>query len=271
MLTWAQNRDGVATFGLDAIGPDEVTGLFAVQVGRAFASSIADAGPYRGPCADAVSARDGAIAAIYLGLGVFIAHAAASPRVAAHPSRRLDANLALAAADVAYLLAVQAVVRARPIAAHASLPRDLAREVHAWIAALTPRRAALCARLGIDLAAPRARLRRPRTVPVAHAAAKATYRMPPMASLDQTMRWCFAGGTIGTVAGIVLHFSGGVMPLALALAAGGGAIRKLVRRFETLRCMRCGVRLRRAETTCPGCGATIVGTGERDEAAPAAR
>ncbi|MCE9571987.1 MAG: hypothetical protein K8W52_02405 [Deltaproteobacteria bacterium] len=278
VLVWLRNAGAVATFSLRSLGPDDVAGVVATQIGRAFAASIASDGPYRNDADTDISPREGEVAAIYLGLGVLVAHAIAAPPIAAAPEFSLDIQRGVAPGlsldDACYLLAVQAVVRGAPIAAHASLPRAPRELVRARIAELAPHRAALVTRLGLDLEAPRPALARaaaPRVIaetarhdrwsPLRHQG-EVTYRIGRRDVTEGGPAPFFAGGAAGVVGGIVFHLAP-VFPLTLGLAVGALSISALRDRFRRRRvvdgCVLCGAVLSADAEACPGCGATIAG------------
>jgi hypothetical protein len=275
VVVWTGNIAGRARFQVRSLGADAPDGLLAVQIGRAFAAWTARAAPYReGPELE-VTARDGAIAAIYLGLGVLVAIGAAVEPVpmapALPPTLQRGVCRGLSRADACFLLAVQAVVRAAPGASGAGVPAELATELRALITGLAPHRPALVARLGLDLDAPRAALLRdaaPTIIPedarpercseLRHQG-QSTFRIAEVSATDQTATGFFAGGGLGAAIGIVLHLAP-VVPLTLAVAVAGTAIGALRSRRPVVdRCVRCAAVLAARAIRCPGCGATITG------------
>ncbi len=145
-VQWTELVDGVARFELLAYGDRGAAGALAVEVGLAFLAWTA--------AADEPAEYDphaGAVAAIYLGLGVLVASA-----IAADPGD--DAAMELE--EATFLLAAQVVTRGADRAALATLPADVRTRLAAELAALTPRRAELRRLLAIDPDAPRPALER---------------------------------------------------------------------------------------------------------------
>ncbi len=271
-LAWVANADHVATFELRALGRDDLTAIVAIEVGRAFSAWIANAGPYREGGGLEVTARDGAIAAAYLGLGVLVTQAAARDGGAdGAPARSRQARAGLSWDDACYLLAVQAVARGVGSAAHASLPVHVQGRLCDLIAGLEPHRAALLARLGIDPDAPREALVRawaPAVItederpdpwsPFRHRG-RSTFRVRRPAPIDREVGAFFGAGTAGAIGGIVFHLAP-VLPLTVGLAAAASVVAALTRRRPTTDgCARCDEDLPPHATTCPGCGATVAG------------
>lgn len=173
-IEWLETSDGVAHFHLERIGNDNVAGLLAHEVGKAFLAWLDGASPYRGEAAEPPTAREGTIAAVYLGLGVVAANAAQYARTAGVLRGQMSVSESevvvtggLTPSELIYLLAVQAVLRGPGsgqkrlgIPAHATLTNHLRERLEGEIAALAPHRDELAARLGLDLAAPRPALER---------------------------------------------------------------------------------------------------------------
>lgn len=158
-------REAAIEIVLSFVGEDDVAGTLAHEIGVAYAirHRAAPEGAYRAP-AHAVERVDpdrdlerGSVAAVYLGLGTLAANAALQQYTrgrfnGAYSEHEYDVLRAgyLALPELAFLLAVQAVVREMP-----APPRGLngpqRDETSAWIVALRGERAALCARLGVPV------------------------------------------------------------------------------------------------------------------------
>lgn len=279
-IEWMQTKDGVAEFQLEAIGNDNVAGALSHEIGRAYLAWIAAATPYR-EARSAPTDRDGSIAAVYLGLGVLAANAAEYHRSAGELRGRTAVTEwdvvmtgGLSNDEVLYLLAVQAVLRDAPIDAHGTLRRELRDRLRDAIAGLTPHRAELAARLGVDLAAPRTPLERD----PAPARVSDAERPEP----DRRTRWAGAetyrvserrtawGGLLGFLVSIVLVImlaaatnrgelspylliAAFVVPIVVGLILGRRA------RYDRCYWNQCMRIQPPAATACPGCGARIAG------------
>lgn len=276
-VEWIENVDGVAHFQIDEIGNDNVAGLLSHEVGRAFTAWIAQASPYRDVESAAPSLRDGTIAAIYLGLGVVVTNASLYNRVASKTVGRLAVSETeivqtggLAPAASVYLLAVQAVLRTGPIAAHAGLRSDFRDLLQEMIAALEPHRAALAEHLGLDLAAARPALERDPAPPTVRegsrpepdlrqrAAGMRTYRVRQSRSLGHAATG-FGVSMLVMIVGISVLGQGLAQALLVMVGAttiAGGVIGG--RRGDD-RCARCRAVIADDAATCPGCGATVAG------------
>ena len=264
-----------AVFALGFIGDDDIVGTLAHEIGTVHAvlhRPDAD-DPYRTaepPVLVADHDHDperGSIATVYLGLGVLAANAAYQQYSSSGKFNGgyvpleydvLNAG-ALTMSDLAFLLAVQAVVRDEdtPPEGLGGPQRD---EVAGWIRALAAAggQAALCERLGITIAEADAAVSRPEVV-----------RFPDV-ELEQdapiaknAFRWQTHRGGVGLVAGTVLGIgfafglSRGLMPFT---ALGGATTGHLIgRRVRTPRCSACATIVRSDATTCWRCGAVLRG------------
>jgi hypothetical protein len=285
VIEWMETTDGVAHFQREQIGNDNIAGLLSHEVGRAFVAWLSAAAPYREETPEPPSAQEGSIAAIYLGLGVIAANASLYQRRASElvgrsvvSENEVVVTGGLSPRALLYLLAVQAVLRGAPIEAHATLRRDLADLLRELIAQLTPRRAELAERLGLDLAAPRAALERdpaPATVTDAERPDPDLRRRWSGYSVTRVQRSQWAHGlAVGTVLG------GGVAVSALlldsligssaivsstALILGGGLFVASVvsgGRSKVDHCSGCSAPTPAGAELCPGCGATVVSLAE---------
>jgi hypothetical protein len=286
--TEVRPREAVFTLGL--LGNDDIPGVFAHEVGVAYAAlhRPAKAEPYREPAevGDVVIDPDrdlerGSIAAVYLGLGVLATNSAFQQYTTAgrfnggYDPLEYDVLRAgyLPMSALAYLLAVQAVVRGE-----SALPPGLSApqrdEVGDWIAALTGERADLRARLGLDGPA----LAETRAPGVAWRAAAPRAPLEPFAydidpavdvALDPTprslaFRWRSNRGGVGFLAGAVLGFGVATLvasraagPAIVLVSAGVGVV--LGRRVYVPRCTACASVVPVGAPICPSCGASLRG------------
>ena len=271
-----------AKLTLGLVGEDDVVGTLAHEVGTLCAALHRpdNADPYRTaePPVIAVDPdRDlerGSIATVYLGLGVLAANAAYQQY---SRNGRFNGGYVPLEYDVlragavpmsalAYLLAVQAVVRGCEAPPKGLLPpqRD---EVAGWVKVLASRRAELCERLGV----------RPADVTDARPHAIAFEDRPledEPAAKPVAFRWITNRGGVGLFAGTMLGMgiafvlSRGLMPITMVGGATAGHV--IGRRVRAPRCSACATVLRDEATTCPSCGAVMRGDiahlGERLEA-----
>jgi len=261
---------------LSFIGEDDVAGTFAHEIGvaRAVLARTETTDPYRAVQAPVVAVdpdRDlerGSIATVYLGLGVIAANAAyqqysrPGKALAAYIPHEYDVLRAgyVAMSDLAYLLAVQAVVRGEASPPPGLLPpqRD---EVLAWLAALRDRKAWLRERLGI---APDAEgiAARPRAEPFDDVDVRED------APVRRAFRWQmhrgFLGGAIGTTcalgAAIMISTVTPMLGPTFVCLLGGAVAGHLVgRRIRIARCSACVTVVAERAAACPRCGATFHG------------
>ena len=265
-----------ARFALGFLGTDDVVGTIAHEIGVAFAVQHRHDkdGPYRSQEPevlepDGQDAERGSIATVYLGLGVVAANAAyqyyswAGRFNGAYEPLEFQIVRAthVPVSSLAYLLAVQAVVRAPDgrAVAPAGLEPPQRDEVAAWIKALRGRRDELRTRLGIagDIAATS------RPAPVAFT------DLEPDEERDQVerkhgFRWLTHRGGVGLIAGTVFGVSvamfvasRGMLPWAVVGGATGGHV--LGRRVRVPRCSACASVVPHDATQCPHCGALLRG------------
>lgn len=258
-----------AVFTLGFVGTDDVVGTLAHEVGLVHAAMHrpGDPDPYRTaepPVIQVDHDRDaerGAVATVYLGLGVLAANAAFQQYSrggrfnGGYEPLEYDVLRAGYApmSDLAYLLAVQAMVRreSSPPAGLSAPQRD---EVLQWMKALD--RTQLCDALGIT---PNAELpQRPAVVRFADATLEAEE-----APARNAFRWQTHRGGVGFVAGAVLGVSlalaittRGIMPFTFA---GGATGHILGRRLRVPRCSACASVVRADATLCEHCGARLRG------------
>lgn len=263
-----------AVVTLQLVGEDDVVGTLAHEIGAIYAAltRVETADPYRTATPDAIEIdpeRDlerGSIATVYLGLGVLAANAAyqqysASGRFnGAYVPLEYDVVRAGAVpmSELAFLLAVQAVVRGQsaPPAGLGAPQRD---ETAAWMAVLKPQRDELCARFGTNGLGTN---ERPNAEPFADAPEVEASSTPPG---RVAFRWRSNRGGVGFLAGLAL---GGATVVALAVpgmaaplvvVAGAGIGHVAGRRIPVARCSACVTTLPMAASTCAHCGAAMRG------------
>jgi catechol 2,3-dioxygenase-like lactoylglutathione lyase family enzyme len=213
---------------LSFLGEDDVAGTLAHEIGVAHAviALSAPREPYRAPDQPVLAVdpdRDlerGSIATVYLGLGVLAANAAYQQYsrpgkfVGGHISLEYDVLRAgyVAMSDLAYLIAVQMVVRGAT-----TLPRGLSPpprdEATAWLAVLRDHRAELCVRLGIALDAA-AIAERPAVQPFDDLDGDAADSPEPETAGRRAFRWQMHRGFFGFGVGFA-----GAVGAAIAIAA----------------------------------------------------
>ncbi len=263
-----------ARFELGFLGDDDIPGVFAHEVGVAYAALVRSQGdePYRSaePPAIAIDPevdhQRGSIATVYLGLGVLAANAARQQhnilqRQSYHPL--LVASVAtfveaghLPLSQLGYLLAVQAVLRGETVPPPGLQPaqRDA---VEAWLSALRGQGAELRARLGIASAL-RGR-ERPEVVPFGEVSLAEAPAAPRTA-----FRWRTHRGGVGLIAGAVLGLGVaaaiGSHGAAIGVLFGGAAAGHVVgRRVLVPRCSACASIVATNAQTCSKCGAALRG------------
>lgn len=258
------------------IGKDDVAGTCAHEIGVAHAAltRFSGEGPYRAAERREIEVdgeRDlerGSIAAVYLGLGVLAANGAYQQysRQAPGPYAPVEYDVLragyVALSDLAYLLAVQAVVRGETAPPHGLQPvqRD---EVTAWLDALRDRGAELRGALAIPADA-RPIAARPAVGPLSPARVAAVAEPAPA---RRAFRWQghrgFLGFAVGGVALILLGsllFGARTGSALLGCFAVGAIVGHLVGRgVKIARCSACatvvGVRAER----CRKCDAVFRG------------
>lgn len=261
-----------ARFTLYFVGGDDIVGTLAHEIGTLYAalhrSERAD--PYRTAEPPSITIdpdRDlerGSIATVYLGLGVVAANAAFQQYSS---SGRFNGGYvpleydvlragALPMSALAYLLAVQAIVRgdAEPPKGLAPPQRD---EVAGWMRALDGQRTTLRERLGI--AATERASARPAVAPLDD-------ELPPFeepAPKPTAFRWHTHRGGVGFVAGTVMGMgfafvvSRGLMPITMLGGATAGHV--IGRRVRAPRCSACATVLADDAASCAKCGAVLRG------------
>lgn len=264
-------RGKQACFALGFIGDDDVVGTLAHEIGtlHAVLNRPDDPAPYRSaepPVVTVDPDRDperGAVASVYLGLGVLAANAAYQQYVSdgrfngAYVPHQYDVIRAgaLPVSSIAYLVAVQAVVRGE-VTAPAGLGVSQRDEVAGFLKVLAGKRTELCERLGIDPSVSAGR----REPPVRFVDHDVVHEEAPR---KNAFRWQTNRGGLGFVAGTMLGIgvafvvSRGLMPIT---AFGGATAGHLVgRRVRTPRCSACATVVRTGATTCPSCRAALRG------------
>jgi len=269
-----------AELALSAVGNDDVAGILATEVGRAFVGQLAHRGhPLRGGASaegvpDLASATLGAV---YLGLGVVATNASRYARAVgeivgrtAIHEHEIDQIGGLDPDDLAFLLAVQATVRDDVVTALDTLARAHAEAVTQWRNVLDDHESELLELLDledVDLDAtttpPRPETPRPVQIKAAWAEADLdkhnhglrVYRYP------ETQAWTTTplASLAGVVVGIPFVMAGAIMPIIIAPSVGfvGGLVYGL--RRKQLRCTACGCFLTATDTACRLCGGTIAG------------
>lgn len=262
-------RPTKALFELGFVGDDDVVGTLAHEVGTLYAATHRpeEPDPYRTaepPVIDIDHDRDperGSVATVYVGLGVLAANGAFQQYSRGgrfnggyEPLEYDVLNAgALPMSALAYLLAVQAVVR-RDSSPPPGLEGPQRDEVSQWMKRLD--RAELCVTLGID---PNVELGER---PVVERFADATLEVDN-GPAKTAFRWQTHRGGVGFVAGAVfgvgLAFAvttRGLLPLVLGGSATGHV---LGRRVRVPRCSACATIVRADDTVCPHCGARLRG------------
>ncbi len=264
-------------FRIEFLGTDDVAGTLAHELGVAHAmlNRPGEADPYRAaePVELEVDAeRDferGSVATVYLGLGVLATNAAYQQY--SRPGRFnggyspleydvLSAGF-LPMSELAYLLAVQAVVRGAGVPQGLSPPqRD---EVAAWHAALTPRQSELGRALGLSRDSSNS-VGRPSAVMFEDI----DLEDDPAPPRKNAFRWRTHRGGVGFLAGAVVGMgvsfviaSQGAIPWIVLGAATSGHV--VGRRVRVPRCSGCASVVPETAMQCAKCGATLRGDIER--------
>jgi hypothetical protein len=252
------------------VGEDDVAGTLAHELGVAHAviARSSDHDPYRAPEPPVLEVdpeRDlerGSIATVYLGLGVLAANAAyqqyssAGRFNGAYAPLEYDVLRAgyVPMSELAYLLAVQVVVRGQPAPPPGLSPpqRD---EVTAWIDALRGRTGELRARLGI--AADARGEARPTATPFQDAEREHARRK------RIAFRWQTHRAGEGVIAGVLVAAAAALiaMPHGLIAFVAGGAVLGLSvgRAVRIARCSTCASAVAIDAAACRRCGATMYG------------
>jgi hypothetical protein len=300
LLQLARIDDRGVRFALQHIGNDDVAGIAAHEVGRAFVGWLArDGHPFRAIPDDGLPAPAiGSLATVYLGLGVVAINAAFHSRAGGE----LDGNMAYYSAtidraggvdvdDLAFLLAVQAKVRDDVLPALDSLRPTQAAAVAMWRGVLEGHEDELRQRLGLDVAPdPSALDRPPAPRPVAIAAEFDEAVLAKRNHGQRVFRFAKARVRWHALLGMLLGLLGGLLGLARGLAAAGGPVfgtgvamaivfvaivfgagaggwaigRAFGGTRQVYRCAACESFLAATASVCPVCGGTVVG----DIAAP---
>jgi hypothetical protein len=266
-------RQKELAFTLGYIGEDDIVGTLAHEIGVAFAAlhRPGEADPYRTqeqPVIAIEADRDlerGSIATVYLGLGVLAANAAFqqySSRVAvdAYQPHVYEVHRAgyVEMSDLAFLLAVQAIVRGERTAP-AGLGPPQRDEVVGWIEALAGREAELRDRLGVTGA--ERGTERPKPVPFVDVDLS-----EDVAPAKRTgFRWETHRGGVGMIAGLALGVG-----IAIATAttqfvfwsvsvAGVGVGSIVGRKIRVVRCSNCATVIGVGAQSCRKCGSIMRG------------
>jgi hypothetical protein len=263
-----------AVFALGFVGNDDVVGTLAHEIGMIYAVTHRpdEPDPYRTAEPPVISVDHdhdpelGSIAAVYVGLGVLAANAAyqqysrAGVFNGAYEPLEYDVLKAgaLPMSSLAYLLAVQAVVRGTDEAPKALKPpqRD---EVEQWIDVLEDERDELRVRLGIS-SADRASDEQRRVERFADA--EAVVEEEPR-SAKNAFRWHTHRGGVGMLLGLACGVGAAVTfgsAQGLGLMLLGGGVGHVVGRFVSVpRCSACATIVAKTSTGCRKCGARLRG------------
>ncbi len=267
--------DGAARFEVAEIGNDDLAGHASNLVGDAFLRWTARSAPYR-EAAIVPTPAEATLAAIYLGLGVLVANASSYARRATELQAQWviseDQHVAvggLGPTEACFLVAVQAVVRPAPVDALATLRPNQRARVSAFVDELTPHRAPLAARLGLDLDAPRPALARDPAPPTVDDAARPEPDLERFNRGHVTFRVGHHHGGLGLAAGAAVGLVAGlglagtlVAPVVTAIAIApmfAGLAWGRQRRYWLCADPACGRRVPRDAATCPGCGGAVAG------------
>lgn len=240
--------DGRATFRIDAVGNDDVAGLLALQVGRAYVALVGR-DPFRGDT-ELPDLRTGAIAAVAIGLGVLVANAWRHDRTALAHRRPIRS---LAHDEIALLLGLQALLCGATPAAFDTLHADAVADAARWRDELAPHRDELAAMLELS-PSPLTRGERPALEvdtpdpPVKFNAGRKEFRAVRREGHPVL-------GMLVGAAGFLLGPVGG----AFGIAAGGAVGARLGHRYWYCADPDCHRPIAEDAAECPGCGATFVG------------
>jgi hypothetical protein len=277
-----------AIFVLGFVGNDDVVGTLAHEVGMIYAVTHrpGEPDPYRTAQPPVLSVdhdRDperGSIAAVYLGLGVLAANGAfqqySRGGVFNGGYEPLEYDVleagALPMSSLAFLLAVQAVVRGSDESPKALKPpqRD---EVAQWIDVLEDERDELLARLGISASEIGGRdgAEAGTAMELVKKSGRSIVRFADAELAEEAdqqpargaFRWHTHRGGVGLIIGVVSGIGVAVMAQstqAIALTLVGGAIGHVIGRFVKVpRCSACATTVRADSTHCRKCGARLRG------------
>lgn len=240
--------DGRATFRVEAVGNDDVAGLLALQVGRAYVALVGR-DPFRGDT-ELPDTRTGAIAAIAIGLGVLVANAWRHDRTAIAHRRPIRS---LAHDEIALLLGLQALLRGATPAAFDTLHADAVADAARWRDELAPHRDELAAMLELS-PLPLTRGERPTfevdtpDPPVRFNAGRKGFRVSRREGHPVL-------GMIVGAAGLLLGPVGGVFGIATGCAVGAC----LGHRSWYCADPDCHRPVAKDAAECPGCGAVFAG------------
>lgn len=263
--------DARAVFQLVELGNDNVAGILATEVGRAFVARLPrDGSPMRATWA-LPDTSAGTLAAVGLGLGVIATNASryvrAVPDELDDRATEIDRIGGMPSEHLAFLLAVQATVRDDVVRAIDTLASEHAARVAAWRDVLDDHEAELLRLLEIegvhDEPIPRPKL--PREVRIESTFVEPVVRRPNEGNPVRAHRerypfttaflWCLAAFVISALLLSTVD-DGTVMLIGPVLGWGGGLTYGLVR--KSLRCSACGCFLRARDTTCRLCGGSII-------------
>jgi hypothetical protein len=265
-------------FTLTSIGNDDVAGIVAHQIGRAYAALCRRAGaPFREASAGELPcSRTGSLATVAIGLGVVAANAAHHERstgeivgYTAKSEHQIAQAGGLDVDDLALLLAIQATVRDDVLAALDTLRPLQARLVREWRDVLDDREAELRALLGIadepDADAP-ARAAQPRTAIARGDIDEANmgkrnfgrpvFKYPEHHGWGRMVLGLLAGGALGVGAAAA---TGSMAALISPIPVVGLAGFSRGKRKLSWRCASCGCTEPRDVLVCKLCGGAFAG------------
>jgi hypothetical protein len=265
-------------FAVTSIGNDDVAGIVAHEVGRAFVAGLAHGDhPFRMTERGLPDAATGSLATIYLGLGVLAANAAHHDRTAgnirgrtAHHEHQIAHAGGLDWEHLTFLLAVQATVRDDVIPALASLRPSQAQDVAAWRDVLDDHEAELVAALelpdGEAADSTPTRPASPREVAVRGAYAEGdlvrgnlgrpVFRVPE----TRAVAFGFLGVVAGLTTAVVGAFALGPGLYLVAPAVAGPVLGWWHGRGRRLyRCATCMAFITGDATECRSCGGKVAG------------
>jgi hypothetical protein len=268
----AEAQPGRAVFHITAIGNDDVAGMLAHEVGRAYLSQLDTGAPFRtAPEGELPDAEHGSIAAVYLGLGVVALNGARYWRKfsevrgrSTYSEEEWVENGGLSLDELAFLVAVQATVRDDVLTALDTLHREQADAVAKWREVLDDHEDDLCAMLAVgevDKETPPARAPAPAKIHLEGEFAEGDLVRPNVGR--PVFRYVETRGG-GALIGSFVGFLAGVMTMSgigVGVGVSAGLIGGFVfgRRRRYCRCASCGNFVTPDHRQCGLCGGNLVG------------
>jgi hypothetical protein len=269
----AEVQPGRVRFHITSIGNDDVAGMLAHEVGRAYLAQLDTGAPFRtAPEGELPDAEHGTIAAVYLGLGVVALNAARYWRKfsevrgrSTYSEEEWVENGGLSLDELAFLVAVQATVRDDVLTALDTLHREQAEAVAKWREVLDDHEDELLAMLAVgevDKETPPARSPVPAKIHVEGQFAEGDLDRPNVGR--PVFRYPENRSITGSLLGIVAGMGVGIAmmaPVVMGIAAGAGAVGGFVlgRRKRYFRCASCGNFVTPDHHECRLCGGNLVG------------